>query len=68
MLFLQICFQPLSYDSPRGGITMVTEHGKSSTSRLLIQKASFSDAGRYTCSPANMKEHSALVHVIHSKS
>ncbi|CAL4178598.1 unnamed protein product, partial [Meganyctiphanes norvegica] len=48
----------LSYDSPRGGITVVTEHGKTSSSRLLIQRASVEDAGRYTCGPANSDPHS----------
>ncbi|KAL7633344.1 UNVERIFIED_CONTAM: hypothetical protein RMT77_016215 [Armadillidium vulgare] len=57
----------LSYDSPRGGITLVTEHSSNSTSRLLIQEASLDDAGKYTCSPSNLKAHSAIVHVIHSK-
>nr|XP_053631834.1 uncharacterized protein LOC128688150 [Cherax quadricarinatus] len=54
----------LSYDSPRGGITVVTEHGPTSSSRLLIQKASVSDAGRYTCRPANADPHHITVHII----
>ncbi|XP_069167214.1 limbic system-associated membrane protein isoform X2 [Procambarus clarkii] len=54
----------LSYDSPRGGITVVTEHGPSSSSRLLIQKAAVSDAGRYTCRPANADPHHITVHII----
>ncbi|XP_076054904.1 zwei Ig domain protein zig-8-like isoform X2 [Oratosquilla oratoria] len=54
----------LSYDSPRGGITVVTEHGPVSTSRLLIQKANKSDAGLYTCRPANADPHHITVHII----
>ncbi|XP_071552081.1 opioid-binding protein/cell adhesion molecule homolog isoform X2 [Panulirus ornatus] len=54
----------LFYDSPRGGITVVTEHGLTSTSRLLIQKATVSDAGRYTCRPANADPHHIMVHII----
>ncbi|XP_042862106.1 uncharacterized protein LOC122247137 [Penaeus japonicus] len=57
----------LSYDSPRGGITVVTEHGPTSTSRLLIQKATVSDAGRYTCRPANADPHFLTVHIIHNE-
>ncbi|XP_047491787.1 uncharacterized protein LOC125041078 [Penaeus chinensis] len=57
----------LSYDSPRGGITVVTEHGPTSTSRLLIQKATLSDAGRYTCRPANADPHFLTVHIIHNE-
>ncbi|XP_042233859.1 uncharacterized protein LOC121874055 [Homarus americanus] len=54
----------LSYDSPRGGITVVTEHGPTSSSRLLIQRATVTDAGRYTCRPANADPHHIMVHII----
>ncbi|XP_042221618.1 uncharacterized protein LOC121866087, partial [Homarus americanus] len=54
----------LSYDSPWGGITVVTEHGPTSSSRLLIQRATVTDAGRYTCRPANADPHHIMVHII----
>lgn len=57
----------LSYDSPRGGITVVTEHGPTSSSRLLIQRATPKDAGRYTCHPANSEPHHIVVHIIHNE-
>ncbi|XP_066981548.1 neurotrimin-like [Macrobrachium rosenbergii] len=57
----------LSYDSPRGGITVVTEHGAASSSRLLIQKASVTDEGRYTCTPANAEPYHVTVHIIPSE-
>ncbi|XP_045102134.1 hemicentin-2-like isoform X2 [Portunus trituberculatus] len=57
----------LSYDSPRGGITVVTEHGPISSSRLLIQRATPKDAGRYTCHPANSEPDHIVVHIIHNE-
>ncbi|XP_064121475.1 uncharacterized protein LOC135225858 isoform X2 [Macrobrachium nipponense] len=54
----------LSYDSPRGGITVVTEHGPTSSSRLLIQRATSADAGQYSCRPANAEPHQINVHII----
>ncbi|XP_066937209.1 uncharacterized protein [Macrobrachium rosenbergii] len=54
----------LSYDSPRGGITVVTEHGPTSSSRLLIQRATSDDAGQYSCRPANAEPHQINVHII----
>ncbi|VVD02731.1 unnamed protein product, partial [Leptidea sinapis] len=43
----------INFDSARGGISLVTEKGLKSTSRLLIQRAKASDAGIYTCGPNN---------------
>ncbi|KAL4118901.1 hypothetical protein QTP88_011782 [Uroleucon formosanum] len=45
--------QPINFDSPRGGISLVTEKGSTTSSRLLIQKASSSDTGYYSCDPSN---------------
>lgn len=38
-------FQTINFDSPRGGISLVTEKGVLTTSRLLVQKAIPSDSG-----------------------
>ncbi len=35
------------------GISLVTEKGVLTTSRLLVQKAVQSDSGLYTCTPSN---------------
>ncbi|XP_042221628.1 uncharacterized protein LOC121866099 [Homarus americanus] len=57
----------LSYDSERGGVTVSTEHGQNTVSRLLIHQAAAKDSGHYTCSPATAPTHSIIVHVINSE-
>jgi hypothetical protein len=42
-----IHFQTINFDSPRGGISLVTEKGVLTTSRLLVQKAIPSDSGKH---------------------
>ncbi|XP_047118804.1 zwei Ig domain protein zig-8-like [Schistocerca piceifrons] len=54
----------ISFDSPRGGVSLVTEKGAATTSRLLIQKAVPTDTGLYTCTPSNVAPDSARVHVL----
>ncbi|XP_046400865.1 lachesin-like [Ischnura elegans] len=54
----------ISYDSPRGGVSVITEKGETTTSFLLIQKAKPSDSGRYTCNPSNAQAKSITVHVL----
>lgn len=61
--FLQI----ISYDSPRGGVSVITEKGDTTTSFLLIQNARPSDSGQYTCNPSNAKSKSVTVHVLNGK-
>ena len=46
--FLNSFFQTINFDSPRGGISLVTEKGVLTTSRLLVQKAIPSDSGEIT--------------------
>ncbi|KOB74620.1 Uncharacterized protein OBRU01_09040, partial [Operophtera brumata] len=43
----------INFDSTRGGISLVTEKGIHSSSRLLVQSARTSDAGSYQCAPDN---------------
>uniref|UniRef100_A0A182SKS5 Ig-like domain-containing protein n=1 Tax=Anopheles maculatus TaxID=74869 RepID=A0A182SKS5_9DIPT len=54
----------INFDSPRGGISLVTEKGILTTSRLLVQKAIPSDSGLYTCEPSNANPASVRVHIL----
>lgn len=49
----KIFSQVISYDSPRGGISVITEKAEITTSYLLIQNADLADSGKYTCAPSN---------------
>uniref|UniRef100_A0A0A9XHA4 Neurotrimin n=1 Tax=Lygus hesperus TaxID=30085 RepID=A0A0A9XHA4_LYGHE len=57
----------VNYDSPRGGVSVITEKGDVTTSYLLIQKAKYSDAGSYKCIPSNANPLTAHVHVMNEK-
>ncbi|CAK9804387.1 Zwei Ig domain protein zig-8 [Anthophora plagiata] len=57
----------INFDSPRGGISLVTEKGPETTSRLMIQKAVPSDSGIYTCEPSNANPSSIKVHVVNEE-
>ncbi|XP_011257711.1 zwei Ig domain protein zig-8 isoform X1 [Camponotus floridanus] len=57
----------ISYDSNRGGVSVVTEKGDSTTSFLLVQEAKPSDSGRYTCNPSNAQPKSITVHVLNGE-
>ncbi|KYB29210.1 Neurotrimin-like Protein [Tribolium castaneum] len=59
--------QVINFDSPRGGISLVTEKGQVTTSRLLIQKAVQSDSGLYTCTPSNANAASVRVHILNGE-
>ncbi|XP_064094808.1 zwei Ig domain protein zig-8-like [Macrobrachium nipponense] len=59
--------EPLEYDSPRGGITLLTERGKTTTGYLLIQNAKPSDTGNYSCSPSNTKPATLRLHVLNGE-
>ncbi|XP_003692470.3 uncharacterized protein LOC100864468 [Apis florea] len=54
----------INFDSPRGGISLVTEKGPETTSRLMIQKAVMTDSGIYTCEPSNANPSRIKVHVV----
>ncbi|CAB3251063.1 unnamed protein product [Arctia plantaginis] len=54
----------ISYDSSRGGVSVVTEKGAATTSYLLVQDAAPADSGRYSCSPSNAEVASVRVHVL----
>ncbi|KAI4479561.1 hypothetical protein M0804_010958 [Polistes exclamans] len=59
--------QAINFDSPRGGISLITEKGPITSSRLLIQKAIQEDSGLYTCSPNNTHPNSVRVHIVNGK-
>ncbi|XP_030755890.1 lachesin-like isoform X2 [Sitophilus oryzae] len=57
----------ISYDSSRGGVSVITEKGEVTTSFLLIQHADLSDSGKYSCSPSNADVASVRVHVLNGE-
>ncbi|XP_045481680.1 uncharacterized protein LOC123685865 isoform X2 [Harmonia axyridis] len=57
----------ISYDSTRGGVSVITEKGDVTTSFLLIQHADISDSGKYSCSPSNADVASVRVHVLNER-
>lgn len=63
----RLFYQIISYDSPRGGVNVVTEKGTVTTSHLLIQEARVEDNGRYQCNPSNSQPKSINVHVLNGK-
>ncbi|EDW28401.1 GL18970 [Drosophila persimilis] len=57
----------INYDSPRGGVSVITEKGDITTSYLLIQRAKLSDSGKYSCLPSNANPKSVNVHILIGK-
>ncbi|XP_050738864.1 zwei Ig domain protein zig-8-like [Eriocheir sinensis] len=57
----------ISYDSSRGGVTVILEKGDLTTSTLLIQRARPSDSGLYDCSPSNAAPANVTVHVLNGE-
>ena len=58
----------IALDSPRGGISLETERStQETTSKLLLTRAAFQDAGNYTCVPAGAEPASIVVHVLNGK-
>lgn len=56
--------EEIGYDSPRGGVSVITEKGDHTTSYLLIQRARSSDSGQYTCKPSNANPKTVQVHIL----
>jgi len=54
----------ISYDSPRGGVSVITEKGDVTASFLVVQHAKPSDSGTYSCSPSLGETVSVNVHVL----
>ncbi|CAH0389283.1 unnamed protein product [Bemisia tabaci] len=57
----------ISYDSPRGGVNVLTEKGETTVSFLLLQKARPTDTGRYQCNPSNAQPKAVMVHVLNGQ-
>ncbi|KAJ8872845.1 hypothetical protein PR048_026461 [Dryococelus australis] len=64
VVVLLCVWQEINYDSPRGGVSVITEKGDVTTSYLLIQKATSRDSGNYTCNPSNADMKMVVVHVL----
>ncbi|OXA64529.1 hypothetical protein Fcan01_02429 [Folsomia candida] len=54
----------INYNSERGGVSVITEKGETTTSYLLVQNAMVSDSGKYSCSPSNADVAAVRVHVL----
>jgi hypothetical protein len=59
-----VSLQEISYDSPRGGVSVITEKGDITTSYLLIQRARSTDTGEYKCIPSNAHPKTVHVHIL----
>ncbi|XP_052127035.1 lachesin-like [Frankliniella occidentalis] len=59
--------EEINYDSPRGGVSVITEKGDVTTSYLLIQRAKEPDSGKYTCNPSNANPETVVVHVLNGE-
>ncbi|XP_022181835.1 zwei Ig domain protein zig-8-like [Myzus persicae] len=57
----------INYDSARGGVSVITEKGEVTTSYLLVQRATSTDSGKYTCHPSNANPHTVVVHVLNGE-
>uniref|UniRef100_A0A182VUF2 Ig-like domain-containing protein n=1 Tax=Anopheles minimus TaxID=112268 RepID=A0A182VUF2_9DIPT len=57
----------INYDSPRGGVSVITEKGDITTSYLLIQRAKSTDSGKYTCLPSTANPMTVNVHVLNGE-
>ncbi|XP_054277442.1 hemicentin-2 [Macrosteles quadrilineatus] len=53
----------INYDTARGGVTVETEPGAKTQSRLTIREAHDTDSGNYTCSASNTEPASIFVFV-----
>lgn len=62
-----ILFQEINYDSPRGGVSVITEKGDNTISYLLVQRARSSDSGKYSCNPSNANSKTVIVHVLNGE-
>lgn len=50
----------------RGGVQLVTDR-RAGTSWLLVNKATWRDAGNYTCAPEHATPAHVIVHVLHGE-
>ncbi len=60
--------QIISYDSPRGGVSVITEKGEVTSSFLVVQHARPDDSGTYSCAPSLGRPVAVNVHVLRGES
>ncbi|GLG97329.1 Uncharacterized protein GBIM_04107 [Gryllus bimaculatus] len=53
----------INYDNVRGGVTVSTEPGPKTHSRLIINQATRADSGNYTCRASNTEADTIYVFV-----
>ncbi|RXG58099.1 hypothetical protein Avbf_10532 [Armadillidium vulgare] len=54
----------VSYDSDRGGVSVVTEKGPVTSTNLLVRRAGMEDSGTYTCNPSSAPPAKVIVHIL----
>ena len=59
--------QIISYDSDRGGVSVVTEKGPKTTTNLIVRGAKEEDSGVYTCNPSTASKAKVIVHILDGK-
>ncbi|XP_037789946.1 zwei Ig domain protein zig-8-like [Penaeus monodon] len=57
----------ITYDSDRGGVSVVTEKGPRTTTNLLVRGASAKDSGTYTCNPSSAPLAKVIVHILNGE-
>nr|CAI5823601.1 unnamed protein product [Callosobruchus analis] len=58
----------INYDTARGGISVDTDPGPRTQSRLMIKNTHDADSGNYTCMASNTEPASVFVYVSEGKS
>ncbi|PSN32092.1 hypothetical protein C0J52_23920 [Blattella germanica] len=58
----------INYDTSRGGVTVSTEPGPKTHSRLIINHATTGDSGNYTCRASNTEADTIYVYVSKERS
>ena len=61
---IDVVLQTVNYDSPRGGISVLTEKGALTLSSLVIQNAQPKDSGSYICAPSSAPAAVTNIHVL----
>ncbi|KAK8720212.1 hypothetical protein OTU49_013505, partial [Cherax quadricarinatus] len=57
----------ITYDSERGGVSVVTEKGSRTITNLLVRSASLMDSGTYSCNPSSAPVAKVLVHILNGE-
>lgn len=53
----------INYDTARGGVTVSTEPGPKTHSRLVVNHATHADSGNYSCRASNTEQDTIYVYV-----